>query len=78
VDCDRVRGPIFDRQQVFPISKFALRPMLSAIWKSEMTHRSTCLPDFPERQLAIMEIKTVIAMLWSRSKFQTNCAFSDQ
>ena len=24
-----------------------LRPILSAIWKLAMTHRSICLPDFP-------------------------------
>ena len=28
----------------FPLAKFALKPMLSAIWRLEMTQRSICLP----------------------------------
>ena len=30
-----------------PLAKSPLKPMLSAIWKLEMTHRSICLPDLP-------------------------------
>jgi hypothetical protein len=51
--------------------KSPLNPKLSATWKVAMTRRSIRLPDFPWHQLAMMEIKTVIALLCSRSKFQT-------
>jgi hypothetical protein len=29
------------------LGKFTLEPMLSALWKLEMTHRSIYFPDFP-------------------------------
>ena len=40
----RDQSPI--RSRASHLRKSPLQPMLSAIWKLEMTHRSICLPDF--------------------------------
>jgi hypothetical protein len=40
--------PLFaNPQKALPLAKLPLKPMLSAIWKLEMTQRSISLPDFP-------------------------------
>ncbi len=49
LDCEhgeesRDQSPIRSRSSHWRNSP--LKPMLSAIWKLEMTHRSICLPDF--------------------------------